>query len=355
MTSSSKFSSGLSLQTSPQFNKAYLQIALNLNFAPADSIMSNIDLDVEQLETLKSLDVSIACQAVRNLNRLSNTPIWPAILGAHLGVNSHGPVGYATLSAPTVGKALSTFVEWEQVRSTSYTGSITEEEEHFVIVIEDTTGDKEYKEFFFETFMRAFEVLIAQLIGHSNHNATELHFITQAENREELMRHAYDSLLIFGSQKNTLRVHKSLWFTRSPLYDKESHEYNLRKCQQLSEDEDYLGRSDLKVRALISKHFDFAILSRSMPEPVPSLKDICKSQHLTERTLIRRLKAFNTSYKKILEEERIKYSEILLGNASYTIFQVAELLGYCEPANYCRAFKVWFGQSPTQYRRQPKA
>ena len=85
----------------------------------------------------------------------------------------------------------------------------------------------------------------------------------------------------------------------------------------------------------------------------PSLAELCEVLHLTERTLIRTLKKLDTAYKKILEEERQKFAVQLLADAKYTVFNVADILGYRESANFCRAFKVWFKQSPTAYRRNP--
>jgi len=56
----------------------------------------------------------------------------------------------------------------------------------------------------------------------------------------------------------------------------------------------------------------------------------------------------------MLEEERKKYSEELLREARYSISNIADILGYKESANYCRAFKSWFGISPSTYRRTLK-
>ncbi len=179
--------------------------------------------------------------------------------------------------------------------------------------------------------MRAFEVLIELLIGHPPTHEIELHFKTMASNRQALMRQEYGARLLFGCQCNKLVIPKFIWLQASPLNDPDSHEFNIRKCQQLLKEQDSENQVDLTVR--------------------PTQLEIGNFIHLTERTLIRHLKDCNTSYKIILKEERQEYAERLLKNVRYTIYNVAEILGYEESANFCRAFKTWTGKTPTQYRR----
>lgn len=335
----------------PQINKAYLLILLNLKFTTPEEMFKNTKLSLSLLNSIETVDVSIAIQIVHNLNKFSSEPNWPAILGAHLGVASHGPVGYATISAPTVGKALMTFVEWYQIRSETYSAQIIQQNEAFEIIVSDTSGDAAFQETFFEAFMRAFEVLIQLLVGHSPQKETELHFKTFALNRRKAMEKEYDSLLFFGADTNKLLIPKNIWIQPSPLYDIDSYDFNIRKCQQLLAEMEQRGRIDLQVRNMIRKHFDQMVLSSDPSISPPTQTQICSKLYVTERTMIRKLKELNTSYKNILEKERRMFSERLLQKAKYTIYDIAEILGYREPANFCRAFKSWFGKSPSDFRR----
>ena len=337
----------------PQVNKAYILIALNLKVATIEQALENTNVAWDQVIGGESIDVDLAAQIIHNVNRYCDIPHWPTILGAHLGAASHGPVGYATLSAPSVGKAMSTFVEWFQIRCEVYSQKIIEQDTHFEIQIFDTTGDSYFQEMFFESFMRAFEVLMEQLMGRAPAAATKLQFISSGQDKKHLMEQEHSSKLVFGCQQNKLIVPKDIWFQPSPLYDKEAFEFNLRQCQQLLEEQQARGRIDLRVRHILFKHFEQNVLSSNNESLPPSQTDLCEVLHLTERTLIRQLKACNTSYKQIIEEERRKCAVRLLRDARYTVYQVANLLGYLEPANFCRAFKRWTGQSPTEFRRNP--
>jgi AraC-like DNA-binding protein len=348
--------------------KSYVQIALNLNLAPTDKLFDGTSITPDNLDSTETIDVASAIQLVHNLLAHSRSRIAATILGEQLGVASHGPVGYAAISAPTVGSALSTFAEWFQIRFETYTPRIEERSDAFEIQIHDNTGDDAFKAFFFESFMRAFEILIALIIGKALKEETELHFEEDGKNRREEMKHAYDSTVYFNAPQNKIVVPKTLWYFTSPLADSDAFQLNIGKCQQLLEERENAGRIDLKVRNILRRHFEQVTLaatdthsrsqalSQALTTSVatpPTQREICESVHITERTFIRRLKKCNTSFKQILEEERKIHAERLLKDARYTIFNIAELLGYKEPANFCRAFKKWNGQTPTEFRRQP--
>jgi AraC-like DNA-binding protein len=341
------------MNTQPQASKAYLLIAMSLDFAPILKLLEGTDLSETALADCESIDISDAIQVVRNLNKYSNTPNWPAILGKHLGVSTHGSVGYASISAPSLGKALATFLQWYVIRSECYIAQIKEHQESIEITITDTTGDRGYAEFFFEALMRAFEVLINLLVGQSAEVATQIYFKTAADNRKLLMQREYNSELYFNQQSNKMRVPKACWFLPSPLYDKDSYEFNIAKCKQLLEQLHTRNQIDWVVNNLIRQHFEKATVAQDPNKMPPSLTDICKQVHQSERTLIRKLKRYNTSYKKILQAQRRQFASSLLADSRYSILTVSEILGYKESANFTRAFKKWYGQSPSAYRRNP--
>ena len=338
----------------PQVNKAYILIAYNLELATAQQLLEGTGQTLEGLKDIDTVDAPVAIKAVNNINKYCDNPVWATILGAHLGIASHGPVGYASLSAPTVGKSLTAFVDWFRIRCDTYSGKLSQTEVGFEIIISDTTSDSVFSVYFFEAFMRAFEILIALLLGRSPEQETSLHFRIPEGRRSDYMRKAYDSKLFFGCSENKLVIPQEIWFQASPLYDKDSYEFNLAKCRQLDQEASMRGRIDAKVRHIIRKHLEQTIMSNEPPARPPSMLEICSTLHIAERTLIRKLKERDTSYKNILEEERHKYAKILLKNVRYTVYQIADLLGYRESANFCRAFKRWTGLSPTDFRRKPE-
>ncbi|TNC81122.1 MAG: hypothetical protein C9356_11035 [Oleiphilus sp.] len=336
----------------PGIVKAYVAIAINLQFAPVERLLEDNPGLLEQLEKHDRIALEDAVQLVHKLYLHSQEVNMAAIMGRHLGVASHGPVGYATLSAPTVGKALTTFVEWFRIRCDTYAARISEREDAYEITISDTSGDRAFETFFAEAFLRAFEVLIATLMAEAPKHQTTLYFASEAINRRAQMCAEYDSRLVFAANENKMSVPKDIWFFRSPLYDRDAYEFNLGKCRQLLAAQAEQGRIDMQVRLRLQNHFERVMLDQSMSAP-PSQKALCEAMNITERTMIRRLKRCHQSYRNILEEERQRHAERMLRDARYSIAQIADALGYREAANFCRAFKKWTGQRPSDYRRAP--
>ena len=85
---------------------------------------------------------------------------------------------------------------------------------------------------------------------------------------------------------------------------------------------------------------------------MPGLAEIAASQHVSPRTLIRRLKSGNTSYQRILDDVRKTLSRDFLLNSAMSVSRISWRLGYQDPSNFSRAFRTWYGMSPQQYRKQ---
>ncbi|MEE4244653.1 MAG: helix-turn-helix domain-containing protein, partial [Kangiellaceae bacterium] len=327
--------------------------ALNLGFTSTEQALKGTALTEQLLLNQETFDLADAIQVVQNIKDHSDNANWAAIFGGHLGIATHGPVGYAAVSAPTVGKALATFIDWFYIRCDCYQSKVSERDDVFEIEIIDTTGDQTFKTFFFEAFSRAFEVLLGLLIGNQSQQATRLSFQAKALDRKHLMSALYTSELAFDQTVNRITVAKSIWYLPSPLSDRDSHQLNLQKCQQLLDNIEQQQRIDLAVKNIIRNSIEARLLNQQNSASLESLTNVSQQLHMSERTLVRKLNKLGTSFKQILESQRKLFADKLLMNVSYSIADVAYLLGYKESASFCRAFKQWYGLSPTSYRRNP--
>ncbi len=87
------------------------------------------------------------------------------------------------------------------------------------------------------------------------------------------------------------------------------------------------------------------------PNGYPDLEQMARRLHLTPRTLRRRLHQEGTRYSSLLESVRRQDAIRLLSNQRLEVSEIAEMLGYFDPANFTRAFRRWTGKTPSQYRR----
>lgn len=72
---------------------------------------------------------------------------------------------------------------------------------------------------------------------------------------------------------------------------------------------------------------------------------------MSKRTLARKLKEENSSFRKIRDEILSRQATSYLCDSKLSIEAIAALMNYHDGANFRRAFKRWFGLSPDQYRQ----
>ena len=73
------------------------------------------------------------------------------------------------------------------------------------------------------------------------------------------------------------------------------------------------------------------------------------------RTLTRRLEAFDTSFKDLVDEGRFEIAQRLLQMTSMHVSQVAEALDYADASAFTRAFRRWSGTTPARWRTKARA
>jgi AraC-like DNA-binding protein len=103
--------------------------------------------------------------------------------------------------------------------------------------------------------------------------------------------------------------------------------------------------------------------SRSIPETVkgimkrtltggrPDIETVAKELRMSPRTLQRRLTNEKTSFKQLLTQARQEQAREYLADPLLDIKEVAYLLGYEDQNSFYRAFRLWEGDTPSNWRR----
>jgi len=92
------------------------------------------------------------------------------------------------------------------------------------------------------------------------------------------------------------------------------------------------------------------ILKNSLNDGLYSVDDVAARLYMTSRSMMRRLKDEGSSFQQIKDIVRRDKAISLLTLHLLPIKDVAERVGYSDPAVFARAFKNWTGDSPRQYR-----
>jgi len=111
---------------------------------------------------------------------------------------------------------------------------------------------------------------------------------------------------------------------------------------------DYLAKLD---RGDIIMRVRSKLIER-MPSGRVDEADIAAAINLSQRTLQRRLKTRGVSFNGLLDSSRSDLGLQYVRDSQNSLNEIAYLLGFSEPGNFSRAFKRWYGKSPSVYRAQ---
>ncbi|MCG8393537.1 MAG: AraC family transcriptional regulator [Pseudomonadales bacterium] len=91
-------------------------------------------------------------------------------------------------------------------------------------------------------------------------------------------------------------------------------------------------------------------IEQRLPDGEPAQSEAAAECCMSTRSLQRRLAGEGLSWKQLLENTRKTLVERHLRTPGMTVTQMAFLLGFSEVSAFSRAFKKWYGVSPSQFR-----
>lgn len=94
------------------------------------------------------------------------------------------------------------------------------------------------------------------------------------------------------------------------------------------------------------------ILKRNLTGGRPDIQMVASELGMSDRTLQRRLADEGTSFKHLLTEVRHEQARDYLSDPSLDIKEVAFLIGYEDQNSFYRAFRLWEGDTPSNWRTQ---
>ena len=82
----------------------------------------------------------------------------------------------------------------------------------------------------------------------------------------------------------------------------------------------------------------------------PSIDAVSQALHMGPRTLQRRLQDSGSSFQRVLDEARHQMARYYLSNSALELNEAAYLLGFEDPNSFGRAFRIWEGMPPRDWR-----
>ena len=81
-----------------------------------------------------------------------------------------------------------------------------------------------------------------------------------------------------------------------------------------------------------------------------NFEHVAKNLNMSARTLRRKLREENTSFRQLVDELRRDFALRYLRDTDLTVEDIAEALGFSDAANFRHAFRRWTNTAPHEFR-----
>jgi len=275
---------------------------------------------------------------IRNANRLLAAD-WALTIGTRLHAATHGPVGFAVVSAPTVRDALGVMTRFGGVRSPHFRLRATIDGDVVRLVPEDRVAlADEERQRLLDLVMLSMQGMVEASLGRPMHDGW---FEREGAAADHGRRHAdcFHAPVRFGRRESAVVLPTAWLDVESPLADASMFAALVHTLvaaeRRLAGDVSWVERVEQQVTAQRGR---------------ASLDDVACALRASRRTLVRRLGDAGTSFRELLERAQQRDAEALLRESELDVAEVARALGYEDAANFGRACRRWFGMSPGRYR-----
>ncbi len=260
--------------------------------------------------------------------------------GLQLKVSSHGSVGMLAMTSATLKDALLVLERFAPLRSPNLRFQHHIEGEQAALELADTLPDRSVRIFLIEALFTALIQMARTLLGRDLGGSVEVTFPEPPYFAR--FAHLWPGPVRFNQPRNRVLMPASRLGDALQMADSVTAKQIENECEQ------ELARRTSGDAWLV----DLKSQVLSWREGFPSLEQIAKERHISDRTLKRQLKAHNFTYRHFVDELKRERARELLGNRNLSVQEVALRLGYSDAANFHRAFRRWFGVSPETLRRE---
>lgn len=328
----------------------YTRLLLQRWVSRADDLLAGSGLNEQSLASQATITVDQQLHVFRNARELAARADWALQFGQQLSISSHGPLGFAALSAPTLGEGLDVFGRFGRIRAPYLDFAIVETDQQLRMII----GTSRYPlgDLAPATLEIVFLVAMSFIDAVIGRHTVDVRLYRSGPPPAHAVCYPdyFAARCEFNASFDGLALPVSLRALPCPLHDEKTYAASLARCREALDA--ILSPDDVVTRAShwLAAHFD-QIVARGSGRGLPRLDALAAALCVSPRTLNRQLALQGTRFSELRATFELEAARKLLADARFTANDVAVRLGYGDAANFGRAFRRMTGQSPGQYRR----
>lgn len=319
---------------------------LGLNIRELPQLLQFTQLSSEQLMRDDSLlTARQLVQILQNSVALSDYTDFGLRLGKRLTPTTHGAMGFLVNSSPNLLIALKAFKEFIPTRI-SFARLSLEYTEHTVnmSLYFDMKLSKDVYRLLSETCAVILYECAEFIVGRRMDEAKICFAHTEPDYSQDYAQYL-SGRYFFSNDEIKVEFPLSLCNIPNASANQDSYLLAMRQCESMLQQ---LKSAPQSYIYYIQK----MMLSSSLHEL--SEDQIAASLFMSKRTLARKLTVDGTSFREIRDSILSKQASRYLLESELSVEAIATLLNYHDSANFRRAFKRWFGMTPSQYQLKNK-
>lgn len=260
-------------------------------------------------------------------------------VGQIINPNAKGLLASWISQTCTLKAALNTFIQHISLMNPSEAWTLSEENNICSLIL-TINKEKSYPDMAIERSMSSI-MSWAQVLSGQNLSILEASFTFPEPEYTEAFDKIFGKKIQFNRQENCLKFYSQylgLSIVSSNYFLKEIIESKAKVAlKALSSDAPICSQVILLIKDLMDKQ-----------QPI-SVSIISEQLSISRQTLYRELKKHNTDFQSLFDSTRKIQALELLKSDIETIDGISLKLGYKDSSSFYKAFKRWYGQSPSAY------
>ena len=281
-------------------------------------------------------------RVLENAVRMGKVPEFGLRLGRQLQPSAHGPLGYLALSSPDLITALTSLRDFLPMRIPFAQLKMVLDQDWLRCSLEfRLAAQPEERRLLLECFALVIQSVVESVLGRELQGALFC-FEYARPPYHRVYREYLHCPVKFSQPDNVILLPASLARVTNASGEPESYALAQDMCRRLLEQVPAasLSMTDRVRRLLLSQ-----------PTGSVTEEDVARAMFVSKRTLARRLAREGSGYRQIRDALLSELAARHLRESNLTVEAIAALLGYHDTANFRRAFRRWFGVTPSAFRK----
>lgn len=331
----------------------YTRILLQRFPQLASALLADTGLTLESVLRAPTMTVAQQLQVIRNVKATAVRDDWALDFGRQISISGQGSLGFAALSAPTLGEGFEVLARYARIRAPNFNFRTRHSGDRLLLEVSTELWPQEdLVPWSIEVVLQVIAAYVEAVLGHRSSECLIM-LASPPPSHAAAYADYFSARCEFNAPANAFALPAAFAVLPCPLHDEKTYRASLIRCREALDALLSPGDVVIRVQNLLSSHFDrLGSDARDGASALPRLEDIASTLCVSPRTLIRQLAAHGTSYRKLLEQEQREVARKLLDQARHSVSEIAVMLGYSDVTNFDRAFRRMFGVSPVQYRRR---